>query len=534
VTPSVPPKRPLEEAARLLRQALPEDAARICLAVVEKAPEATAAWRLLGNARAVQRRYDDAIRCYRRVVELRPDSPDSCETYNNLGAVHQIQSNSKLAAKSIRRAIELKPDYAQAHCNLGAALRKLGRLEDAITCQHRAIEIAPDYAKAHYNLGNALKEASERVASIGAYRQAIALDPGHAEAHNNFGTVLEGQGHTEKALGEFFCAMALDETYVEAHYNHALLHRFQADDPALDKLRQLEGQYSLNQSNKNRLAFALAKAKSDVGDYDGAFTDFVQANTARRQRSSYNKLTAEREVESIMEAAVECPEGASPADKEQAPVPVFILGLSRSGKSLAESLLGSQAGVFAAGESEHWQRLNRAAMKNGPHETTAARLGTAYREQMHRLAGAAEYFVSTLDSNILSLTGIAVALPEARFVLCLREPVDNALLIYFKRYEQGHEHAYDFCDIANFMAQRVRLQAHWRDLLGERFITLEYEKIVQGAAATGEKIATHVGLEFDTSRALPYFHGNEIAMWKSYEKHLDPLHAALAQYRENK
>ena len=153
---------------------------------------------------------------------------------------------------------------------------------------------------------------------------------------------------------------------------------------------------------------------------------------------------------------------------------------------------------------------------------------------MRRLSGDAQYFVNTLDTNILSLAEITTVLPEARLVLCLREPLDNALLMYLKRYEQGHAHAYDFEDIAHFMAQRSRLQAHWRGLFGERIMTLEYETLVHGGAAVAARIAAHVGLRFDPAAALPEFHEEEIGVWKCYEKHIDPLRAALARYQGTK
>ena len=531
VTPNTPSDGGLPAVARLLKKGRLEDAVRICLAVVKQTPENTAAWSLLGNARVAQKRYANAIRCYGRVLAA---APDSAEMLNNLGAVHQLCGESKRAAECFHRALALKPDYAQAHCNLGVALRKLGRLDDAIACQHRAIDITPDYAKAHYNLGNALKEASERDASIRAYEQAIAHDPGHAEAHNNLGTVLEGQGHTAKALGEFSRAMALDETYVEAHYNYALLHHFQASDPALDKLQQLNREEGQSPRNKNRLAFALAKARADLGDHDTAFTLYAHANAERRQRSNYDKSAAEHEIETIIAANIEIPKSVFPAETATAPIPIFVLGLSRSGKTLVESLLASQADVFAAGESEHWQRLRRDVQRKGSNQATPGHLGAAYRQEMRRLSGNAQYFVSTLDTNILSLAEIATALPEARLVLCQRDPLDNALLIYFKRCEQGHAHAYDFEDIAHFMAQRARLQEHWRGLYGERIMTLEYETLVRGGAAAAARIVVHIGRRFDPAAALPEFHEEEIGVLKCYEKHIDPLRAALARYRGTK
>ena len=170
-------------------------------------------------------------------------------------------------------------------------------------------------------------------------------------------------------------------------------------------------------------------------------------------------------------------------------------------------------------------------MQNGSNQVTPAHLGAAYRKEMRRLAGKAKFFMSTLDTNILSLADITAALPEARFVLCLREPLDNALLIYFKRYEQGHAHAYDFEDIAHFMAQRAILQAHWRSLYSDRLLTLEYETLVQGGASPAPHIAAHVGLKFDSGVVLPEFPEDEIAVWKCYEKHIDSLRSAFASIR---
>ncbi|PPR26906.1 MAG: hypothetical protein CFH38_00421 [Alphaproteobacteria bacterium MarineAlpha10_Bin1] len=517
--------KPLEEAARHLKAGRLDEAARLCLEVTRKAPENSRAWYLLGNTRVGQKRHGDAERCYRRVLAVRPEFADA---HNNLGAVLQLQEHSKRAAESFRRAIALMPDYAQAHCNLGVALRRLGRLNEAIQCQQRALEIAPDYAKAHYNLGNALKEACEAEAAIAAYRHAISHNPDHAEAHNNLGTVFEGQGHTPMALAEFSEAMAMDQDYVEAHYNFALLHRFEADDPTLDELHRLDRQPGQNPQNRNRLAFALAKAKADLGDYDGAFSLFTQANARRRQRLSYDRSTEAQETDAIIAEHTEPGTRLPSAEVSSAPIPIFVLGLSRSGKSLVESLLATQAGVFAAGESEHWQRLRRAIKRKAPAQDISAELGAAYRKEMQRLSKGARFVVSTLDTNIYSFAQIAAALPEARFILCWRAPLDNALLIYFKRYERGHSYANEFGDIAHFMAARARLQAHWQNLYGERILSVRYEALVRDTAAVAAKVAAHLGLKLDPNIPLPVFHDDEIDGWKPYDKHLQPLRAALS------
>lgn len=518
--------KPLEAAARHLKAGQLEDAAGLCLEVLEQTPENVTALRLLGNVRVAQKLHTRAIRCYKRVLAI---APNAVETHNNLGAVQQILGNSKLAAECFRRAMALQPGYAQAHCNLGVALRKLGHLDDAIASQRRAIELMPDYAKAHYNLGNALKTACEVDAAIHAYQQAILHDPGHSEAHNNLGTVFEGRGHPEKALAKFSQAVAIDENYVDAHYNFTLMHRFEEDDPTLDKLRQLIRKKGRSPQNKNRLTFAMAKAKADMDDDDGAFKLFTKGNAQRRKRLSYDGAAAEQEVEDIVATNL-APQPTEPADETKgAPTPIFILGLSRSGKSLVESLLASQAGVFAAGESEHWQRLGLSLKKTIPDDDRLARHGAVYRKEIRRLAGDARFFVSTLDSNILHLGEIATALPEARFIHCTREPLDNALLIYFKRYEHGHAYAYDFSDIAHFMAQRAKAQTHWRRLYGDCILMVEYEALVEDSAASAAQLTAYSGFDFEATAALPKLNRDEIGYWQRFDKHLQPLHAALAE-----
>ena len=147
---------------------------------------------------------------------------------------------------------------------------------------------------------------------------------------------------------------------------------------------------------------------------------------------------------------------------------------------------------------------------------------------MQRLSKGARFVVSTLDSNILTLGDIATTLPEARFIYCLREPLDNALLIYFKRYERGHSYANEFGDIAHFIAARARLQAHWQNLYGERILSVRYEALVRDTAANAAQIDAHAGLKLDPNIPLREFHDDEIDGWKPYDKHLQPLRAALS------
>ena len=158
----------------------------------------------------------------------------------------------------------------------------------------------------------------------------------------------------------------------------------------------------------------------------------------------------------------------------------------------------------------------------------ASRRRRAYRAEIHHLAGSAALAVNTLDDNILALGEIAAALTDTRFIHCRRAPLDNALAIYFKRYERTNAHAYSFDDIAHFMALREKLRAHWQRLFPERILTPDYEDMMRDAAAMAARLAAHCGLEADPAARLPELNEDEIGMWKCYEAHIAPLRAVLA------
>ena len=307
----------------------------------------------LGEAYRALHRISEAVACYRRALEL---NPDYAEAHNNLGIALKDQGQLDEAVACCRRALELKPDYAEAHNNLGLALKEQGKLDEAVACYRRALELKPDYAEAHNNLGTAFKDQGKLDEAVACYRRALELKPDYAEAHNNLGSALEEMGDLQarKTPSAPRCGTipASPPRITNWRYSWAANFRsrtwlrsvdcWQASAAATDAQRLL-------------LHFGLAQVLDARGEYAEAAEHLDRGNAL--QLAEWRKRGQEydpQEYESLVTRMIAV---CTPDFFErvrgfglESELPVFVVGLPRSGTTLIEQILASHSQVFGAGE----------------------------------------------------------------------------------------------------------------------------------------------------------------------------------------
>jgi hypothetical protein len=236
-----------------------------------------------------------------------------------------------------------------------------------------------------------------------------------------------------------------------------------------------------------------------------------------------------------------------PASRGTTSTPIFVVGLPRTGTTLADRVISSHSMVESGGETQLLQMVlrrqsgvdSRVAMSPEIVEAAARvmpeSIAMAYVEAMSHRLGDKPFFVEKLPENVLYLGFIARSWPDARIIHMRRHPMDACFAVYKQSY---FRFAYSLDDLADYYLAYDRLSRHWREILGDRMIEVEYENLVS------EPELELLGLPFEEAcldfdrNAAPIatassvqvrekMHRRSVGKWKNFEHQLQPLHDRL-------
>jgi len=531
-----------------------DDAVACCRRALELKPDFAEAHNNLGIAFKDQGRLDEAVACCRRALEFKPDFP---EAYYNLGNALNDMERPEEAVDCYRRALELKPDYAEAYSNLSNALREQDKLEEAVACCRRALELKPELAEVHYNLANALKDQGKLGEAIAGYRRALELKPDFAEAEGNLGSVLEDYGDFQGAEECFRAALRHNGRFAFGHYKLAALlgGKLSADDQAAQC--RLLAEAELTDAQRLLLHFGLAQVLDARGEYTEAAAHLVQGNALqlagwRTRGQEYVPKTHELFVTQMIEVCTPDFFARIRGFGLESEVPVFVVGLPRSGTTLVEQILASHSQVFAAGEIQ--LAHGTMASLGGPgtdrveglrrlDRQTARQLASRHLERLRGLQPAARSIVDKMPDNYVYLGLLATLFPRAKFIHSRRDLRDVAVSCWMTHFRKIRW-ANDPQHIASRFRQYQRIMAHWRNVLPAPLLDVDYEETVADLEGVARRLVAWCGLDWEpaclefhkaqrpvrTASAIqvrqPIFQ-TSVAKWKRYEQSLAMLFSEI-------
>jgi tetratricopeptide (TPR) repeat protein len=490
-----------------------------------------------GNILQAQGKLEEAAACQERALALKPGFAEAC---SNLGNVRYAQGQLTEAVSCYERALALKPDYADAHNNLGTAFLAQDKIDEAVAHYARALELKPGYASADNNLGNALMRQGKIDDARAHYQRALALKPDYANAHNNLGNVFKEQGNFDDAMAHYGRAIAINPDYAEAHLNRADLKFFQPGDADLAMLEALAARDDLSADQALYIHFALAKALDDVKDYGRAFEHLRQGNALKRERINYDEAGVFHLFERISADFDRDLFDRFQGQGDPSSVPVFVLGMPRSGSTLIEQILASHPQIHAAGELII---LEKSSM-----DVAAFRwLAQSYLSQLPKVPDEKVRIVDKLPGNFLRIGLIRLMFPNARIIHTMRDPIDTCLSCYSKLFNTGLPFTYDLAELGRYYRGYSELMAHWRSVLPPgAMLEVSYEDVVDDLESQARRLIDYCGLPWDpscvdfhrssrpvrTASAVqvrqPLFRGS-VQRWRHYEASLAPLFNELAR-----
>jgi tetratricopeptide (TPR) repeat protein len=536
----------------------------------------------LGNAERQRGRLEEAMTSTRRAIAL---DPGLFAAHNNLGLVLAGLGQREAAVMSFRRALDLNPHYVEALNNLGTVLCDLGRRLEALSQHVRAIEIDPRRADSHCYQGNVLLELQRIDEAVASYSRALNLKPDYALAHLSLAAALRRQGRAAEAetscqaalalepnsvaalsvLGElradqgrfieaeeiFQRSIAIDPSFPFPYFSIATHRKMSAADSTWLAGTQALLEKPLTLRHEITLRYALGKYFDDVKVYDTAFGHYRQANElTKRYGVHYDRMKLTRRIDTIIgrfDVALLRRRGKESNASE---LPVFIVGMPRSGTTLTEQILASHPSVFGAGELIFWQTAfaaheaaTRTNQTMGPSSDTGliARMAADYLDRLTAMSDRALRVVDKMPQNFMNLGLIHAAFPNAKIIHLRRHPIDTCLSIYFQYFSHLHPYANDLEDLAHFYGEYVRLMDHWRSVLPEgSLLEVPYEALIEDQEGWTRRMLDFIGLPWDdkcldfhrTERVVTTLskwqvrqkiHSASAGRWKNYQPFVGPL-----------
>jgi len=465
------------------------------------------------------------------------------------------QGRVREAAAQMRQAAAMLPDDVELLVRVAQGLSRLGETKAARGCMAHPIV-------ATTRSGPALTALAHVCQGLGLNAEALQLmDRARVTGYDNpdfryFRALqLQFNGLMEEAEEEMERCLRMGPTFGRASLSLARIRRQTPESNHVGFIRSRLASVAPGSEDHAAFEFALHKELDDLGQLDDAWAALERGNAVMAARMPYDAAAEER----LFDRIIECFDAdflARPGETFHGPMPIFVVGMPRSGTTLIERILGNHSQVTAAGElSDMPKQLRWAADRHGhpllddplldaiPTLDFAA-LGRRYLEQTQWRADGRPFYVDKLPPNFMLAGCIRRALPGARIVHMQRDPMDVCFSNYRAMFGDAYAYAYDFDRLAHHHAQYARLMRHWREAMPGFVFDVPYTDLVRDTEATCRRLLAFCGLEFEpgcldhtrnttsvatlsSAQVRKPIHAGALGEWRRYEAQLRPLRALL-------
>jgi tetratricopeptide (TPR) repeat protein len=546
---------------------------------------------ILGSLYNQQGQPQEAIRYLTRALELNPD--DVFARYDLAGVLGST-GQRKTAIEHYRRALSQHPDFDECRINLANTLLELEYFDQAVdhyqqvlvrqpgnasvlNCLGKLFEMQgnsdkatlhfelalkhdPNLVDARLNLGKIFIDTDPEQAQRW-FSSALEINPENAQCLYWLGVLAQTLGKFEAATVSFEQSLGLKPDFSDAWYRLSIDRSHQPTNQQLETIEQqfnhrIEG--DPDDKNLIALGFALGRFHEQRADYTSAFEYFHYANRLKAQRHHFDSAQHDAQINDIINSFDadffrQRQNWGSPSK-----LPVFIVGMPRSGTTLVEQIVSSHDLSFGAGELRFMQELV-ASLKisnPAPSKSHAGRFKNLDQQQIGQMAQQyltslqalrpdATRILDKLPGNYLRLGVILTLFPQARIIHCKREPMDTCWSCYAQNFERGLNFTSDLESIGHAYRGYLRLMAHWQEIFPANILDLEYEALLDDPETQSRRLLEHCGLEWDPEvlnfadqrrpvstaslwQVRQPLYKTAIGRWKLYQQHLKPLQKILS------
>ena len=568
-----------------------------------------------------------AIAKLRRAVELKPDLPDAwralgdhlIESGDTVGAdvafanhikysTHDpklmaaanalVENRVPEAEHALRAHLMQHPTDVAAMRMLAEVASRLGRYSDAEKLLAHCLELAPSFAGARHNYAIVLNRVNKPVAALREIETLLAAEPSNPGYHNlkavvlvkigdfaesidlfagvlkvnpnqpriwmSYAHALSTVGREEESIAAYGRCIALLPTCGEAYWSLANLKTIHFSAEQIATMRAQLASDKLSNEDRYHFEFALGKALEDLKQYAESFQHYAEGNRLRLKEIQYLSEDATglvRRSRRYLSAEFFV---AREGHGCQAPDPIFIVGLPRSGSTLIEQILASHSAVEGTMELQNIYNMAsrlgaRTSKDEGPRypmdmanmsAEECRKLGEQYLEdtRIQRKSGK-PYFIDKMPNNFMHVGLLQLILPKAKIIDARRHPMACGFSLFKQHFARGQNFSYSLEDIGHFYRDYVELMAHYDRVLPGRVHRVFHETLIDDTENEVRRLLAYCGLDFEeaclrfyeTERAVRTASAQQVRQpisragldqWRHYEPWLGPLRETLGPVLE--
>ena len=457
-----------------------------------------------------------------RAKEILQTAPADPATLTLVGRLALLSGDPDVAHDIFQRVLETYPQNAALWLDLTQALRDVGRHREALEAAKRSVALDSLKPSSLIKLGEICLSLNEREQAGAAFRHALTLEPDSTAG-------LRGLCQAEE---------------------------IKLESQVVQRMEALVHSSKLKTRDVADLHYTLAQLYRRAGHREQFIRNLFTANAMQRSfcadgRAEY-KTVFDRLESAFTKEAFSTVVWADPIDH---PVPIFVLGMPRSGTTLTEQLLAAHPDVAPAGELDYMRRSLRRAVEretgrlfpegfekiSAPAWNSMAR---AYARRLDLIGKGSRYVTDKTPGNYHLLGLLRPLLPAGRIVHVARDPMDTCFSILQYPFDDRSPHTCDVSLLAYSYARYVRLMRRWEELFGEEFITIRYEDLVTAPSVHAKRLYEYCGLAwreeylsmkdsgapvrtFSAMQVRQPIYSSSVGAWRDYADALEPLRAAL-------
>ncbi|MDP7143297.1 MAG: tetratricopeptide repeat protein [Alphaproteobacteria bacterium] len=481
---------------------------------------------------------DDAMQAAQKSVALAPTRAESyLALTETLIAVDRLDE----AEAAMQEALNLGIHTARAYIQLADVRDKQNEHARAIEALDKAAEISPELPYIYMKKMQVYQSTPYIDKAWEAIEKAESLAPDHPMLTALKADLYLTTNNKEQAKDLITKAIDLNPDMPALYMNLASFSKIEIGSPHFEKIQEFLANKDIGPLKHTGLHFALSSSYEAAKDYDKAFEHLKAANDARKAGLPAGALTSGHVLDNLKQIYTPQHFKEHEGKGYSSDIPVFIVGMPRSGTTLTEQIISSHPDVYGAGELTYTGKVIRETGPLSPER--AADMGAFYVDLVKELdmSGNAKRITDKLPANYMRIGLIKTILPHAKIIHCRRNPMDTCLSCYKQNFARGQYWSYDLDAMGREYQEYLDIMDYWRDVLpADSFLEIDYEQTVGDFENQARKLIDYVGLDWHDACLEPHkqkrsvltaskaqvikpVYQSSVEKWKRYETHLAPL-----------